>query len=295
MRHHPRGLTLLLAFSLLGCATTTPYVGEGPHPQITRGRPVPIIDALGNIFALPIKLILFSWNMDNHAVSEQTESYLVRYIDSPASATDGTHFSLNEYAPGRAMKRLIRNRKVAWPYRLLLGFPTTLITDVLLPGRLFAGLLGGDSYNPFTDTVAIYSDLPAVALHEAGHVHDFNRRRWKGTYALIRIIPFVDLYQEYEATDEALDHLIGIGDRPEELAAYNILYPAYGTYVGNYFFLPGGSVLGALLGHVAGRMKARGRAKYYQRLDAAINETIQQARPAADLFPAAAAPASSAP
>lgn len=273
MRLRFRSLTVLVALSLSGCATT-PYVGQGPHPQITRGRPVPIIDALGNVFALPIKLILFHWKMDNHTISEQTESYLVRYLDSPASVTDGTHFSLNEYAPGRALKRLVKNRKVAWPYRLLLGFPITLITDVLLPGRLFAGLLGGDSYNPFTDTVAMYSDLPSVALHEAGHAHDFNRRRWKGTYALIRLIPFVDLYQEYQATDEAVDHLVGIGDRPEELAAYKILYPAYGTYVGNYFFLPGGSVLGALLGHVVGRMKARSRATYYERLDAAVSETI---------------------
>ena len=270
LRRTSRGLTYVVALSLMGCATTTPYIGQGPHPQMTRGRPIPIVDFLGNVFALPAKLILFHWKMDNHAISERTESYLVRYVDSPLSVTEGTHFSLNEYAPGRAFKRLMHNRKVAWPYRLLLGFPITLITDVLLPGRLFAGLLGGDSYNPYTDTVAIYSDLPAVALHEAGHAHDFNGRRFKGTYSLVRIIPFVDLYQEYRATDEAVDHLIQIGDRQEELAAYKILYPAYGTYAGTYLLLPGGSLVGAFVGHIFGRMKARDRAKYYQRLDAAI-------------------------
>ena len=267
-----RGVTYVLALSLLGCATTTPYIGQGPHPHITRGRPIPLVDFLGNVFALPTKIILFHWKMDNHAISERTESYLVRYIDLPVSVTEGTHFSLNEYAPGRALTRLVHNRKVAWPYRLLLGFPITLISDVLLPGRLFAGLLGGDSYNPYTDTVAIYSDLPSVALHEAGHAHDFNSRRFKGTYGLIRIIPFVDLYQEFRASDEAIDHLIEIGDRQEELAAYKILYPAYGTYVGNYLLLPGGSLAGAFLGHIFGRMKAHDRVKYYQRLDAAFDQ-----------------------
>ena len=121
-----RMLAWILAVSLTGCSTTTPYVGQGPHPQITRGRPIPPIDFLGNVFALPAKLILWNWKVDNHAVSERTETYLVQYVDAPITMTDGTHFSLNEYAPGRALKRLAQNRKVAWPYRLLIGLPVTL-------------------------------------------------------------------------------------------------------------------------------------------------------------------------
>ena len=270
-RRSVRFITYVVALSLTGCATTVPYVGQGPHPQITRGRPLPPIDFIGNVFALPIKLILFNWKADNHAVSEKTEGYLVRYLDTPMSGTEGTHFSLNEYAPGRALTRLIKNRKVAWPYRLLIGFPVTLIGDVLLPGRLFAGLLVGDSYNPFNDTVSIYSDHPAIALHEAGHAHDFNRRRLKGTYAVIRLIPFVDLYQEFQATDEAFRYLTESGEREQEIAAYKILYPAYGTYVGGYLLLPGGGLIGALIGHIWGRAKARDRQRYYHDLDATLN------------------------
>ena len=214
-----RNMALGLALLLAGCSTTTPYVGQGPHPQITRGHLLPVVDFIGNVFALPIKLILFTWRVDDHTVPADTEAYLVRYIDLPASQTDGTHFSLNEYAPGRALKRLTTNRKVAWPYRLLIGLPVTLLVDVLLPGRLFAGLVGGDMYNPYTDTVSIYSSHPAIALHEAGHVDDFNSRRYKGTYAFVRLIPFVDLYQEYVATDEAVTHLVETGERQQELAA----------------------------------------------------------------------------
>lgn len=264
MAHRVRQeLVYALAITLAGCSTTTPYVGQGPYPHITRGHPIPPVDFLGNVFALPIKLILWNWHVDDHAISERTESYLVRYIDAPQSVTEDTHFSLNEYAPGRALKRLVTNRKVAWPYRLIIGLPVTLIIDVLLPGRLFGGLIGGDNYNPYTDTVSIYSDLPSVALHEAGHAHDFNTKRFKGTYALVRLIPFVDLYQEFQATDEALGYLIETGEQQEELAAYKVLYPAFGTYVGGYLFIIGGGLIGAVVGHICGRAKARSQAQYY--------------------------------
>src|SRR3989338_1785189 len=149
-----RRLTVVVYFvaaALVGCATTVPYVGQGPHQQITRGRPIPVIDFLGNVFGLLSKLVLWEWKMNQHWVSEDTERYLVKYVDAPETQTEGTLYSLNEYAPGRALKRLVANRKVAWPYRLLLGLFQTLVYDVLFPGRLFGGLIGGDNYNPFTD------------------------------------------------------------------------------------------------------------------------------------------------
>jgi hypothetical protein len=65
--------------------------------------------------------------------------------------------------------------------------------------------------------------------------------------------------------------------------------------VGNYFFLPGGSVLGALLGHVVGRMKARSRANYYERLDATMSEAILDLQSTPESSPAIAEPAPSAP
>ena len=262
-----RVLACVVAVSLTGCAVARPYVPQGGPATISRGQPIPPVDFLGNVFGLLSKLVLFNWKVANHSISPQSESHLAKYLETPNSMTEGTHFSLNEYAPGRALKRLVKNRKVAWPYRLVIGLPVTLITDVLLPGRLFAGLIGGDSYNPYTDTVAIYSDLPSIALHEAGHSHDFNMRRYKGTYAFVRLVPFVDLYQEFQATDETFRHLIETGERQEEIAAYKILYPAYGTYVGAYFLFPGTSLVGALLGHIWGRTKAHERKKYYESLD----------------------------
>mgnify|MGYP001563864486 FL=1 len=114
-RRRLTAVAYLAAAALVGCSTTVPYVGQGPHPQITRGRPVPVVDFLGNVFGLLSKLVLWEWKIDQHWVSEDTERYLVRYIDAPETFTEGTHYSLNEYAPGRDLKRLWRNRKVAWP------------------------------------------------------------------------------------------------------------------------------------------------------------------------------------
>ena len=81
----------------------------------------------------------------------------------------------------------------------------------------------------------------------------------------------MNLYQEFQATDEALRHFIETGERGQELAAYKMLYPAYGTYVGGYIPFPGTSIVGAAVGHVWGRLKARSQAKYYQQLDASRN------------------------
>lgn len=260
-------MVCMVAISLTGCAVATPYVPQGDHATVTRGRPIPPVDFVGNVFGLLLKLILWNWKVDNHAISQATESSLVAYLDSPNSMTEGTHFSLNEYSPGRALSRLVHNHKVAWPYRLLLGLPITLVFDVVLPGRLFAGLLGGDSYNPFTDTVSIYSDLPSIALHEAGHAHDTNKRRWKGSYAAFRLVPFVDLYQEYEASDAAFHYFIETGAQAQEIEAYKILYPAYGTYMGSYLPIIGGNLVGALIGHGWGRTKAHEQLEYYHELD----------------------------
>jgi hypothetical protein len=138
-------------------------------------------------------------------------------------------------------------------------------------GRIFAGFFGGDSYNPYTNTVAIYSDHSAVALHEAGHAEDFAARRFKGSYALLRLLPGVDLFQEFIATEKAIEYFVQTDNVPAELEAYAVLYPAFGTYVGGYYgtFVPFSQWIGACVGHVWGQARVSSRAKYYSRMKAA--------------------------
>ncbi len=257
-------LVLTLALGSAGCAATPPYVGQGPYRQIDRGHPIPPIDFLGNVFSLLNKLLLWNWKVENHAVSADTEAVLAKYLDKRSVELNDLRVQINEWAPHKDLARLWRYKRVAWPYRLLLGLPVTLISEVLIPGRIF----GGDHYNPFTNTVHLYSDLAPIALHEAGHAYDFSQRRYRGTYALLRILPGADLYQEFKATDEAIDYSITIEDRKTELQGYKILYPAYGTYIGQYFFFPFGLVA-VIIGHIHGRNIAEEREERYQQLDAA--------------------------
>ena len=259
---------VLVGVLLSGCAFTVPYVGQGPHPQVTRGAPAPLVDTLGNILSLFDKLLLWNRHFNNHAISEATERSLIRYLEAKRLPVfRATVYRLNQYAPLDDLRRLIHNHAMAWPYRLLLGVPTTILTDVLLPGRLFPW---GDYFNPYTNVVHLYSDDAAIALHEAGHAYDFADFPHRGTYALLRSVPFLDLYQEWQATDNAITYLIDIGDRPAEFHAYRTLWPAYGTYVGGYLPIPlplVSSVAGALSGHLAGYFKVKGRRRYYQRMD----------------------------
>ncbi len=260
----PRVVAAALCSALLttGCATV-PYVGQGPNPQIERGQPFFPVDAIGNIVSLPSKLLLLNWRVDNHAISEETERILVEYLKYRPEDLRDLKIRINQWAPFGEFKHLWANKKVAWPYRLLIGLPVTLVFDVLLPGRL----LGGDHYNPYTNTVHLYSDLPPIEIHEAGHALDFSKQKYPGTYAALRFLPLADLYQEFKATDEAIAYFIHVGDRKNELSSYKILHPAFGTYVGRYFTRPYGLIFVAM-GHLHGRKLASDRAEVYRRLDA---------------------------
>jgi hypothetical protein len=121
---------------------------------------------------------------------------------------------------------------------------------------------GGDHFNPFSNTISVFSSDPAVLLHEAGHAKDYVRHELKGTsFALLRLLPGVDLLQEATASTDAIRYLHCRGFLDIEREAYSTLIPAYSTYIAGY--VPGGllatlPVVGA--GHVSGRIQARRRA-----------------------------------
>ena len=134
---------------------------------------------------------------------------------------------LNEYAPFGEWHRLVNNEGVGAGWRYSLGFLSWLFYT-LLPGRIF----GGDAYNPYTNTIYLYSDVPAVALHEGGHAKDIAVRNWKGSRAALYIVPFAPLFMEAVATNDALGYSLDTDPKLLE-SGYKMLYPAYGTYVGS--------------------------------------------------------------
>ena len=228
------------------------YIKDNLWPKIERGHPNCVIDSVGNIASIPQKVILLNPNIDSHIISQNTEQYLKDFIhDNPDTMKD-VKVRINQCSPIQELDRLVKNKHVSLIWRIFPGIPVTIWSS--LTGRI----LGGDNYNPYTNTISIYSNDPAVALHEASHAKDFMSRA-KGleadAYAVGRIFSPVALYQEFTASDEVIYYLKKKGDSKAEMNSYATLYPAFGTYGGAYTGIPYGNIIGAFVGHGAGLWK----------------------------------------
>lgn len=258
--------SLLTVITLCGCATTPYRFGTAqwyrtsPELEATttsqpieRGQPNKVLDTIGWVWGIPNKIILWDRRIDNHRIGPQTEAAVADYLAK--NELSSVKVRLNQYHPGDDWRRLAANDSVGAGWRYTLG-AISVLGETILPGRVF----GGDHFNPFTNTIHIYSDVPAVAIHEAGHSKDFAQREWKGTYAAVYLLPGVPLYHEAKATNDALGYLRTESDEQTQKDAYEILYPAYGTYVGGALggvFAGYGTYAASVLGgHVLGRIKS---------------------------------------
>ena len=260
-------LMFLLSISVVGCAqlpyhrgTTEQYVlapelVRPDEPLFEWGEQRPVIDSIGWVIGIPSKIVLWDRRVDNHSVSPKTTDAIAEYLAFNELGT--VKVRINQYAPREDWDRLVSNTSVGWGWRYTAG-TLSWLGETIFPGRIW----GGDHFNPFTNTVHLYSDVPAVALHEAGHAKDFARRTWKGTYGVAYALPVVPLWHESIATNDALSYLHENGTVEETAEAYEILYPAYGTYVGSAVgeFAPWNGLLvyaaAVVPAHIAGRIQA---------------------------------------
>jgi energy-converting hydrogenase Eha subunit F len=257
---------LLMIVAVGGCTVLSPQAMKvdqlllseelkDGNPQIQRGTPRKVIDTVGWVVGIPGKILLWNRRIDNHRISDRTATLVEQYLIDNRLET--TRVRLNQYAPRDDWRRLVRNKRVGAPWRYTFGAIATL-GETVFPGRIF----GGDHYNAYTDTIHLYSDVPAIGLHEGGHAKDFARRKWKGTYAAVYALPIIPLYHERIATRDALAYADYAATPIEQREAINVLYPAYGTYFGSAFgtLIPSASTpiyYGSVLaGHVAGRFES---------------------------------------
>lgn len=241
---------LVIVITLSGCATAPrPYVGKNPqNPQFERGRPFPPLDFFGDLISKLPQLLLWNSKYGNHRISPETEKKLAEFLEHYEMTM--VKVRLNQWAPHKELARLAANKGIAWPYRIIF-FPSTFIVSMI--GRPFSGLIVSDYYDPGSNTINIFSDDTAIALHEAGHALDFYRQKYRGTYGLIRSLPAIDLFQEGIATSEAMYYLEQTRQYEELLRAYRVLYPAYATYAIAYISTsPPAYVGGLLVGHYVG-------------------------------------------
>lgn len=227
----------------------------GPGVQLERGRPNKLVDGVGWVLGIPRKLLLWDRRVENHQVSEQTEQEVALYLSM--HELDEVMVRVNQYDPGGEWRRLADNKRVGAGWRYTVGALTTLAYTVF-PGRL----VGNDSYNPYTDTVHIYSDVPALALEQAAYARDVHERERPGTYAAVQGLPLVGLWHESRSKHEVHEFLSFQGTPQEQAEAHRILDPQFGTEIGGQFgsLVPGVDLplqlTGAAVGHVVGNKKA---------------------------------------
>ncbi len=242
--------TLALTASLCGCASSGISPGATTEgPQVLYGQPNRAIDRAGWIFGIPSKLALWDRRADNHDVSPQTVQEVASYLQS-RDASD-VLIRVNQYDPLGEWSRLRTNRTIPAGWRYTTGLLQTA-QYTLIPGRLF----GEDWYNPFTNSLHLYSDIPSLGVAKAGYAVDVRRRSYPGAYATTQILPVASLVSETVGTEESLAWAKQTGSQQTIEEAQRILYPSYGGSIGASLgaFLPFGNVYARLAGSVVGHL-----------------------------------------
>ena len=215
--------------------------------QLVRGRPIKLLDDIGSVIGFANKIALWDLRADCHRITPQTEREVLTYLRRNGLTT--TLVRSNQYDPIGEWERLVANKRMAAPWKYTFGTYDWL-KYTLIPGRV----LGGDWYNPFTDTVHLYSDIPSIALAKAAYAKDVHSRTLPGTYAAGQDTPILGLWHESLANTEVLRYLEKNGTDTDVVQARQVLYPDFGGALGAQVlgFLPYGSVYGRAAGAVGG-------------------------------------------
>ncbi|MDG2381888.1 MAG: hypothetical protein P8N76_09445 [Pirellulaceae bacterium] len=252
------GGLMILSSLTIGCVSISPQecaISRGEKSQVERGRPNVLLDTAGDAFSIPSKVLLWNRKAGNRNISSKTENELGRYMID--NGLESTKVRLNQYAPIDEWRRLVENKSVPAIARYTLG---TLhnVGYTLIPGRIF----GDDKYNPYTDTLSVYSDIPSIAMTEVAYAKDIRSRKHPGWYVFGQEFPVLGIVHETHATQDALNYLAMDGDPDSLSEATRVLYPRYGASVGGDMggLLSEGdaalTIAGAVVGHIAGRRSA---------------------------------------
>lgn len=234
--------------------------GSSGSTQVEYGKRRPIIDSIGWITGIPEKLLLWDRRATNHNVSPRTVRSVERYLTE--NQVSGVMVRVNQYAPLDEWRRLRQNNAVNPFIRYTFGAFRTL-GDTILPGRLF----GTDNYNPFTNTVSLYSDIPAVGLHEAAYAQDNRQQTYPGLYGIGQHISVVNLIHETAANRQAYTWIQQSSDPELQAEGNKRLLPLHGMRIGSSIagVVPTLdaplTIAGAITGHVVGAYRENKRSE----------------------------------
>ena len=229
---------------------------SGLEGGFERGKKNMLLDGAGWVMGIPSKLLLWNTKVDSHSVSPEVEQELRQYM-ARRGLTD-VKVRMNQYDPVGEWKRLVANKSIHPGFKYTVG-ALAGIKYTVLPGRLF----GADEYNPFTNSISLYSDRASLALREGAHAKQAIESGYRGLYATSMYIPASPLWVDTIATRDVLEYSQETDNRLLQRESYLVLFPAYGARIGSSatFFMDTGVSQAAqaglaLVGHAVGRTMA---------------------------------------
>lgn len=261
-------IAAVTAVAVCGCASGPYQYGRGWHDrvqpnctattgrpavEVQYGRPNKYVDGAGWWIGLPTRIALWDHRVNDHNVSPETVASLTDYLQR--NELSDVCIRVNQYDPADEWRRLRENQEIGAGWRYTAGV-VHLAGYALLPGRI----LGGDRYNPYTNSVYLFSDVPSLAMQSAAYSKDVHHRDYPGTYAAVNDLPVLSLWHETIATQDALQYVAETGTADEQAESKRVLYPYYGLRVGGAVstvvnFGPLFELPGAAAGHIAGRVR----------------------------------------
>ena len=218
--------------------------------DVRYGRPNKVIDSAGWVFGVPRKVLLWDRRVDNNNVSDQTTESVATFAEM--HQLDGLCARINQYDPFDEFSRLRTNTTVAPGWRYTLG-TMSVIRYTLVPGRI----VGMDQYNPYTNSVYVYSDVPALAVEATAYAKDVRSRALPGTYAAVNHLPFVSIWHESVNVRDAVAFMEQCGTLEERTDGLRVLHANYGSTIALATGAgPIAQVGGAVAGHFTGRFQA---------------------------------------
>lgn len=255
----------LCLFAGSGCATTPYPFGHRPQPGVDgtksvvveAGTPNKTLDRFAWVVGTPARILPLNAKINHHQLSPETTEKLKTYLEK--NELSDVYVYVNHYDPAGQWRRLRENTLVSPVWRYSVGV-FSWVGYTLLPNRVF----GGDSYNPYTNSLYLNSDVPAVVLHEAALAKNVHSRKFPGTYAVINELPVVSLMNHGRAVSDVLGYARTENDWETERDTYYVVYPRMGmegtapaaSFIAAWWSGPALAVGGAAVGHVAGRTLA---------------------------------------
>jgi hypothetical protein len=148
----------------------------------------------------------------------------------------------------------------------------------IFPGRVF----GRNAYNPYTNTLYVNSNTPALLLHEAAFAKNLHAAKLPGMYVASSELPFLSVVRHLDAAQDVVGYAKAEADWDLEQESYREVFPRVGaeSVGGATAFVPlwGGPLLGlggSVAGGVAGRTALAQREKERGRdLDAMVENEV---------------------